>query len=205
MEPAHDSGQSITGAFEGWFPNPDGTFSLLVGYFNRNLKEEFDIPVGPDNRVDPGGPDRGQPTHFLPRRQWGVFFVIVPKDFGTKKLTWTIVANHQSTVIPLSLDPLWEVSPFSEIGMGNTPPVIIFGEGGPSVQGPRPSSAALSATLANPLPLTVWVADDANTVPGMAKPRKCCTSRRSYCFPYPRARPVTYRVSRAAAWRGWGS
>jgi hypothetical protein len=171
MEPAHDSGQSIIGAFEGWFPNPDGTFSLLVGYFNRNLKEELDIPVGPDNRVDPGGPDRGQPTHFLPRRQWGVFTVIVPKDFGTKKLTWTIVANHQTTVIPLSLDPLWEVSPFFEIGMGNTPPVIIFGEGGPSVQGPRPSSAALTATLANPLPLTVLVADDAKTFPGAKPPR----------------------------------
>jgi hypothetical protein len=95
----------------------------------------------------------------------------VPKDFGTKKLTWTIVANHQTTVIPLSLDPLWEVSPFSEIGMGNTPPVIIFGEGGPSVQGPRPSSAALTATLANPLALTVLVADDAKTFPGAKPPR----------------------------------
>src|SRR2546423_12857160 len=63
MEPAHDSGQSVTGAFEGWFKNPDGSFSLLLGYFNRNLKEELDIPIGAENRIEPGGPDRGQPTH----------------------------------------------------------------------------------------------------------------------------------------------
>src|SRR5512132_3605563 len=78
MEPVHDSGQSVTGAFEGWFPNPDGSFSLLVGYFNRNAKQTLDIPVGPNNRIEPGNPDQGQPTYFLPRRQWGVFTITVP-------------------------------------------------------------------------------------------------------------------------------
>src|ERR1035441_994135 len=67
-EPARDSGSSITGAFEGWFKNPDGSFSLLLGYYNRNRKQEVDIPIGPNNRIEPGGPDRGQPTHFMPGR-----------------------------------------------------------------------------------------------------------------------------------------
>src|ERR1041385_8293192 len=58
FEPPHDSGQSITGAFEGWFPNSDGSFSILLGYYNRNLKQEVDIPAGPDNRIEPGGPDQ---------------------------------------------------------------------------------------------------------------------------------------------------
>ncbi len=93
FEPAHESGTSVTGAFEGWFKNPDGSFSLLLGYYNRNQKQELDIPVGPDNRIEPGGPDRGQPTHFLVGRQWGLFAVKVPSDFGENKLTWTIVAN----------------------------------------------------------------------------------------------------------------
>jgi hypothetical protein len=167
MEPQHDSGQSVTGALEGWFQNQDGSFSILLGYFNRNLKEELDIPIGPDNRIEPGGPDRGQPTHFLPRRQWGVFRVVVPKDFGTNKLNWTITANHQTTVIPLSLDPLWEISPFSEIGVGNTPPVLSFEEGGPTLQGPGSVSfMKLTATTANPLTLNVWASDDAKTLPG---------------------------------------
>jgi len=169
MEPIHDSGQSVTGAFEGWFPNSDGSFSLLLGYFNRNLKEELDIPIGPNNRIEPGGPDQGQPTHFLPRRQWGVFPITVPKDFGEGKLTWTLVAHGQSTQIPISINPLWEVSPFQEEGMGNTPPFISFEEGGPSIQGPRPLVTSLTATLQNPLVLNTWVADDAKTFPG-AKP-----------------------------------
>src|SRR5262249_34554960 len=59
LEPFRDSGASITGAFEGWFKNNDGSYSLLVGYFNRNQKETLDIPVGPDNHIDPGGPDQG--------------------------------------------------------------------------------------------------------------------------------------------------
>ncbi len=112
MEPLHDSGQSVTGAFEGWFRNQDGSFSILFGYYNRNQKQDMDIPVGPNNEIEPGGPDRGQPTHFLPGRQWGLFTVTVPKDFGTTKLTWTLVSHGQTMTIPASLDPLWEISPF---------------------------------------------------------------------------------------------
>jgi hypothetical protein len=160
MEPPHDSGQSITGAFEGWFGNSDGSYSLLLGYYNRNTKREMDIPVGPNNRIEPGGPDQGQPTHFLTGRQWGLFTVTVPKDFGTRKLTWTLVTNGQTNVIPMSLNPLYEVSPFIEAS-GNTPPFISFEEGKLGVQGPRGTRAPMAATLQNPLTLTAWVSDDA--------------------------------------------
>jgi hypothetical protein len=34
----------------GGFQNPDGTYSLC-GYFNRNLTEELDILIGPNNRI----------------------------------------------------------------------------------------------------------------------------------------------------------
>src|SRR5438105_939496 len=136
LEPGHDTGQSVTGAFEGWYKNTDGSFSILVGYFNRNQKETLDIPVGPNNHIDPGGPDQGQPTHFLPRRQWGVFTVAVPKDFGNKRLTWTITANGQTTSVPLHLDPLWIVTPFEDAGVGNTPPVVRFQPGSTVYTGP---------------------------------------------------------------------
>ena len=160
FEPAHDVGQSVTGAFEGWFPNADGSFSILAGYYNRNQKQVLEIPAGPNNRIEPGGPDRGQPTHFLPGRQWGVFTIRVPKDFGDKKLTWTLTVNGRTTVIPLSLNSLWEVEPFKEAS-GNTPPFISFAEAGPWVQGPAGPTASLSTSLPEPASLTVWVADDA--------------------------------------------
>jgi hypothetical protein len=170
MEPPHDSGQSVTPAFEGWFANADGTFSILYGYFNRNMKQELDIPIGPDNKIEPAGPDQGQPTHFLTRRQWGVFTVTVPKDFGSNKVSWTITANGVTTVIPAGLDPLWELSPLKDAS-GNTPPFIGFSEKGPFVQGPRAPTEMLSATVGVPLPLPLWVADDAKLIPGAERPK----------------------------------
>jgi hypothetical protein len=170
LEPLHDAGQNVTAAYEGWFKNPDGSYSLLFGYFNRNLKQELDIPIGDNNRIDPGPPDQGQPTHFLPRRQWGFFTVTVPQNFGTDKLTWTLVANGQTAVVPAHLDARWEISPFFDVGIGNTPPLISFEEEGPSVQGPRGLSIALETTLPNPVTLNLWVADDAKTFQGGKAP-----------------------------------
>ena len=166
VEPPHVSGQGVTAAYEGWYPNPDGTSTILIGYYNRNLKEALDIPVGPNNRVEPGGPDRGQPTHFLPGRQWGVFTVTVPKGFGDQqKVTWTIVANGKSTTIPFKLDPLWVISPFIE-ATGNTPPFVGFAEGGPFVQGPpRAVARTMEATVGSPVALDLWVSDDAKIPP----------------------------------------
>src|SRR5579872_1203770 len=174
LEPAHDTGQSVTGAYEGWFKNQDGSFSLLFGYYNRNQKQDLDIPVGTNNRIDPGGPDQGQPTHFMPGRQWGLFTVTVPADFGSNKLVWTLISNGQTLAIPGSLNPLWEISALHEPTTGNTPPVIRLA-GGSSVQGPRPISTVLSTTLANPLTLTVSVSDDAKVpligTTGMDQPK----------------------------------
>jgi hypothetical protein len=172
LEPTHESGSSITGAFEGWFQNPDGSYGLLLGYFNRNQRQELDIPIGPQNRIEPGGPDRGQPTHFLVGRQWGMFVIKVPRDFGENKITWTIVANGQTTTIPASLKPDYEISPFQEAAVGNTPPVIRFDERGPEAQGPRPVTAERSVKVGTPLTLTVWAGDDAKlTTSSGAPPR----------------------------------
>ena len=166
LEPSRDSGASVTGALEGWYQNSDGSYSILVGYFNRNQKETLDIPVGPNNRIDPGGPDMGQPTYFLPRRQWGVFVIKVPKDFGKSTLTWTLVANGQTTVIPLNLDPLWIVAPFKDVAIGNTPPSIRFDAEGDRHQGPPASiSRSYMTSTSRPLALTVWVDDDGVRAP----------------------------------------
>ena len=176
-EPQRQFGTSITGAFEGWFDNPDGSRSFLVGYLNRNMTQALDIPIGPDNRIEPGGPDMGQPTHFLPGRQWGMFTVTVPKEFTTpgQRLTWTIVANGQPTIIPLRLHPDYSVSPFTEVAAKNTPPVLRFEEQGPGVQGPigmLSRAVARTASMSSPLAMSLWATDDARFASGtMALPR----------------------------------
>ncbi len=204
-EPARDAGSSVTGAFEGWFKNPDGTFSLLLGYFNRNRQQEVDVPIGPNNTIEPGGPDRGQPTHFMPGRGWGLFTVQVPADFGDNKITWTIVANNKTTIIPASLKPDWEISPFIEAAVGNTPPVLSFDEHGPSVQGPRGLIVQRIAKAGEPLALTAWVSDDAKfTSSSSAKPRDAGVPVTLRWIPY-RApgrvvinedRPVVHKIER---------
>ncbi len=92
----YSSGQSVSPAYEGWMPNADGSFTMYFGYMNSNWREEFDIPTGPANAIEPGGPDQGQPTHFYPRRSPFLFTVRVPKDFGTRELTWTLTTNGKT-------------------------------------------------------------------------------------------------------------
>ncbi len=65
LAPAAANGQTATPAFEGWYRNPDGTFSLSFGYYNRNTTEVLSVPIGPDNFVSPGDPNQGQPTLLL--------------------------------------------------------------------------------------------------------------------------------------------
>jgi hypothetical protein len=160
LDPQRERGTSITPAFEGWYANPDGSFSLLLGYYNRNTKEALDIPVGPNNRVAPGDPDQGQPTHFEIGRQWGVFVVRVPKDFGNKVVTWTIVANGEAQPIPFTLNKGYPISPYKELGMGNQPPVLAFSQGGAKVTGPPTGvSASFTGVVDQPVAISVWVED----------------------------------------------
>ena len=165
-EPRKQFGASITGAFEGWFFNPDGSRSFLVGYYNRNSQQAIDVPIGPNNRIEPSGPDLGQPTHFLPGRQWGMFVVPAPREFKpTDSYVWTIVANGQSTSIPLRLHPDYVMSPFEEIAVGNTPPVLQF-EGAPaSGTGPLGTKTSIKAVAGTPVTVKFQVTDDKKALP----------------------------------------
>ena len=105
----HLTGQNIVPVYEGWEKNPDGSFNLLFGYFNRNHLEEFDIPIGPDNNFVPGEPDQGQPTHFFPQRSRFLFRVHVPSDFGDKELVWTLTGNGKTEKTYATLNPSYFV------------------------------------------------------------------------------------------------
>ncbi len=172
--PPRAFGDSITGAFEGWFDNKDGSRNFLVGYMNRNLKQAQDVPIGPNNRIEPGGPDMGQPTHFKPSRQTGMFIVTVPKGFAPdQKLTWTITLNGQTTQIPLRSKLDYNVNPFSDVAVGNTPPRLRLSEAAAPVQGPVAAlsgAPSVTATVNTPLTLTVWVDDDGKYSSGSNAP-----------------------------------
>ena len=202
-EPRKQFGASVTGAFEGWYENGDGTRGFVVGYYNRNTQEELDIPIGPNNRIEPGGPDMGQPTHFLPSRQFGMFAIPVPKGFSSEdKFTWTIYANGQYTSIPLRLNADYVISPFSEIAVNNTPPVIKFEENGTALQGPiatLTNAAVRTTSLSEPLALTIWVTDDMKYTSGTNAPMT--TARPPVTLVWSKYRgpgPVTFDKARPA-------
>jgi hypothetical protein len=166
-EPAKGFGTTISGAFEGWFDNPDGSHSFLVGYLNRNRSKAIDVPVGPNNRIDPGGPDLGQPEHFETGRQWGMFVVTVPKSFGARdRLVWTITVDGQSTSVPLWMHTDYVITPLLGGGSGgkNTPPHLRLAEDAPPVFGPgailHQSAASRTVRVGEKLPLDTWVEDD---------------------------------------------
>jgi hypothetical protein len=158
-----DSGQNVVPVYEGWIRNPDESFDLVFGYFNRNYKEELAIPAGPNNSVEPGGPDRGQPTYFLPRRRARLFRVRVPKDFGQQVLTWTITVNGRTEKAYGDLLPVEEINERIIMSGGNT---VAFGDEDPNTP-PRITVAPVPpVALSSPVPLTATVTDD-----GLPKPR----------------------------------
>lgn len=164
LEPLGTSGEAVYPAFEGWGPLKDGTNVLLLGYFNRN-KEPIDVPIGPENRIEPGGPDFGQPTHFQSGRQWGVFAISVPKDFATKRLTWTLTANGHTSTVQFWLNPPYWIDFYKNGANGNEPPRIKFSPTGPELMGPPREKfvQTLTATVGQPLDLTAWAADQPPT------------------------------------------
>jgi hypothetical protein len=105
----YSSGQPLSPAYEGWMYNADGSVTMYFGYMNTNWLQEFDIPIGPDNNIEPGGPDQGQPTHFYPRRSPFLFTIKLPKDFGQKELIWTLTANGTTEHAYASLKSDYEI------------------------------------------------------------------------------------------------
>ena len=162
LAPPSAMGQTVTPAFEGWYKNSDGTYSLSFGYFNRNFEEALEIPIGPDNFIAPGPANQGQPTHFQPRRHWGVFVITVPADFGYERIVWTLKIRGETFFVPGSLNKDWEIDALrGEAGSGNTPPSISFHSGGPEGSGPAGTTGEpLRASVGTPLAVTVWASDD---------------------------------------------
>ena len=164
LEPRGSTGEAIWPAYEGWSRNADGSLTLLLGYFNRN-DAVVEIPVGEDNLMGPGAADKGQPTHFLPGRNWGVFSITVPEDRAEERLTWTVRVNNQLSEIAFWANPAYYTDPFLNRANGNVPPTLRIGAVGADVQGPPHGVAAtLSTTVGEPLGLLATVTDRPLTI-----------------------------------------
>jgi len=109
----HRTGQYVSPVYEGWYKDRDGSIKVVFGYQNLNTEEIVDVPIGPNNKIEPGPADQGQPTHFLTGRQYGLFAVTVPKNALTTELTWTLNVRGHEMSIPANLNPLRANKPMS--------------------------------------------------------------------------------------------
>jgi len=170
---SYQSGQHVEPAYEGWRPNPDGSFSFMFGYMNENWLEEPNVAVGENNFFFPGEADRDQPTHFLPRRNRFTFEVVVPADWGERELVWTLSVNgverkaYATLAQDYQVDNIVIASETGSLGAGtsspesraNLPPVV-------TVQG----DSIRTARVGEPLKLVTQVTDD-----GLPRPKRDST------------------------------
>jgi len=115
----YNTGQSVQPIFEGWSWAPDGSINLHFGYLNRNYVQAPTVPVGANNSIQPGGPDRGQPTFFYSRTQRNMFTVNVPKDWDRKReVIWSVTVNGKAEKAVGWLQAEWEIDPVGGAGAG---------------------------------------------------------------------------------------
>ena len=166
----YSHGQNVAPAFEGWERNEDGSFNFLFGYMNRNWLEEIDVPVGEENSFSPGPADRGQPTHFLPRRNRFVFKVRVPPDWGDRELVWTLTSNGVTERAYATLRPDYIVD--NTVIMSETG-ALGAGSSSPEMRANQPPAVTLEGpdvhetSVGRPVSITVLVEDD-----GLLRPRR---------------------------------
>jgi hypothetical protein len=153
------TGETASPAFEGWWPNDDGTYKLFFGYMNSNWEEEFDIPIGSDA-------DQGQPTHFYPRRNPFLFTIDVPANFDSREMVWTLKTRGHTARAHGTLKADYRIDPqviSTEVGgafgsladslRSNIPPELrVEGEAFRSVRVGQPLNLAVYANDPDNLP-----------------------------------------------------
>jgi hypothetical protein len=170
LAPTPPDGQRVAPFFDGFYENADGTVSLSFGYSNLNATDVVEIPLGPNNFIEPKEFDGRQPTSFPPvtgggptgarrDRERGVFTVTVPATFKGD-VVWTLRHAGQTNKVPGRTKTgayglRWPMA------MGSIPPLLGFTAS--TLKGRGPSgieSAPMQGTVGVPLPLTIWAKDD---------------------------------------------
>jgi hypothetical protein len=177
LAPPNASGNFVAPYFDGFIRNEDGTYTLSFGFMNRNERDLIEIPLGPNNFIEPAQYDGKQPTTFPvvsyggfggPRER-GTFGIVVPADFEGD-VWWTLTTNGYTTRVPgrihterqglIGFEAAYELSvtPQAE---GSLRPSIRFAENGPETIGVVGIEAPqrLSTTVGRPVEVRFWAFD----------------------------------------------
>ena len=164
------SGQPVIPLFDGWFHSPDGdgTFDLCYGYLNLNLDQELDIPLGPDNFIEPARFDGVQPTHFeevpnVYRRRFCVFTVSVSELADAANVVWTLRLGDETYSVPGSSSEHYRMDEIQQSSRGNSAPFVRFDELAGQVEHRGRTSMmdgqTVTTSVGDPLTLSIAVTD----------------------------------------------
>ncbi len=159
LQPNDPGGRHLAPFLEGWYANEDGTFSLSLGYSNLN-DETYEIPLGPNNFIEPAQFDGLQPTTFFPGKNRGVFAVDLPAGMRDTDVWWTITKpNGVTTKVPGRIGSVAYQLDWFPRPHGTVPPRVTFdgqngaGRGPPGIIAQR----ELSGSVGSPVTLAVNV------------------------------------------------
>jgi hypothetical protein len=170
LAPTPPEGQRVAPFFDGFYENADGSVSLSFGYSNLNATDVIEIPLGPNNFIEPKEFDGRQPTSFPPvsgggptgarrDRERGVFTVTIPAKYSGD-VVWTLRHAGQTHKVPGRTKTgayglRWPMA------MGSVPPLVGFTASTMTGRGPSGIECPpMQATVGVPLPLTIWTKDD---------------------------------------------
>jgi len=165
LGPIKASGGLIAPFLDGWIDNGDGSVTMVFGFMNRNTEENVDIPLGPNNYIEPAQFDGVQPTHFpiyAPRglRERGAFAVTVPANMAGTEIVWTLAhAGHSYSLPGRATSTAYEMSstPRAE---GSLNPAIRFGLNGPESSGREGAMGSrVTASAGTPVTLSAYIQD----------------------------------------------
>jgi len=165
-------GLPVIPIFEGAYENEDGSVSYSFGYLNRNTGEAVEIPLGPNNRIEPAEFSGMQPARFETSRNTGVFTVTVPASMRDGEVWWYIkTGQHEELKVPGRRGRLGYTLDKKPRPAGSVAPLVAFTADGPKAQDPMGMVAdnALTVKAGSPVTFTVHVEDP--SVRDMTDPR----------------------------------
>jgi hypothetical protein len=154
--------------FNGWIANEDGSTTYIFGFVNKNREEIVDIPIGPNNHIEPAQFNGAQTTHFpvysrggfVGLQERGTFAVTVPADMKRTEVVWTLTHAGQTYSAPArATSPAYEMSR-APAAFGSLQPAIRFDLNGPeSTDREGVYASRITTTVGKPVTLSAYIQD----------------------------------------------
>ena len=161
-------GDVVAPMFNGWIAHEDGSTTMVFGFANKNRDEVVDIPLGPNNFIEPARFDGNQPTHFptysrggfVGLQERGVFAVTLPPEMKGTEVVWTLThAGHTYSVPARATSPAYEMS-YAPAAFGSLQPAIRFDRNGPEATNREGIYASrITTQVGKPVTLSAYIQD----------------------------------------------